>query len=419
MTGKWFFPTLATAVCILGPLLPASAQDAQTEGPLLTFDVSQRLSYQSNPDLTPDGRDGAAVAVTDLSFAFRDQTATETFQFTADTDLRLEEGDGPTFDAPQLAVSYGRESASSALKFEANWSRFDTDRVATLADFTSDGFIILPVGFDLFDPILDGTRTNSGIGFRYEGQRTSPLEYSLSAELRTVTYNGDIAAVQDDSQTVILGTGLSFKLDDATQAKLDLTYTFFDEDSTVQTDRLGVRVSWQRDRPAGPLTFAVDAQETNADTRLGLTATRRLEGPRMNITFGAGVSRPDSGDIDLTGQINVSYALPQGALTFAAERNFTSATDGDDQQITSLSTGVVHQISDLSQISTQFSHLDVDSTDGDRQTAQFSMSYSYQFTSDWTLSTGVEFTQARTSDQDSADNQSVFVSLGRGFTFRP
>ena len=420
MTARDCSKGTALAAAILFATTPSvSAQDDEG-GQLLTFGVSQSLSYQTNPDLAADP-EGGAIGTTDLTFRFSDTTRSQQFVFTGQTSLRIGDTDLSMLSTPTFGLSYQIEAADTVLSFGANWARSDVNQIATASDFLQDdGSVVLPVDFDVLDPELDGTRTAASITTRLVTGRTQPLQYTLSATLGQTTYSGDVTDILDDSQTLTLGSSLRLTLDDVTRATVRLTYTQFDtEDAADDSEQFAFSTNWRRDTPRGLLRVGFSALETTNGTRIGVDTSRQINLPRTQLTFGAGLTRPADGDWQLTGQISGNHALPTGQLTFSAQEQFQTSSNGTDRRVTTLRGGWTQRLSPLGQINLNVDFLQSRTDLTTTGQTGLSAAYAHTLTPDWTLNAGVQLNRYTESGRSDTQNESLFVSLSRSFTTRP
>ena len=416
----------ATAVlaAALTPLA-AVAQDTPDGGPLLVFDLEQRLSYDSNPDFVPgDAGEPAAVSRTDLGLAYTDRTRDDSFALRADAGLRAVAGEGGELDSPRLEVSYGREGPGSGFSANLDYTRNRIEELANLADvldiFLADtGLLILPPDFDLFDPRFTGNRSATGLSLALSGGGDSPLGYGLSFDAERISYDGTAALILEDSRSFRLAGDVSLQLDPATRASVGVNYTRYDEDGAETTDRTGLTLGLGRETPLGPLSLTLDAQETLSGTRLGLSASRRIEGPRTTLGFGVGVALPGNDELGLTGNVNLVRALPEGSITLDAQQSYDAATDGEDRRVTSLSAGYSETLTPLASVNLTLGYIDARTGSASVRSANATAALSYRLTQDWALSGGVTFGNRRADDLPDTRSETVFLGLGRSFAVRP
>ena len=417
---------LATAVlaAALTPLA-AGAQDTPDGGPLLIFDFDQRLSYDSNPDFVPgDAGEPAAVSLTDLTLAYTDRTRSDTFALTANAGLRAVAGEGSELDSPELDVRYSREGPGSGFTASLDYRRDRIEELANLADVldsfvAESGLLILPADFDLFDPRFTGTRSATGLSLALSGGGEGPLGYGLSLDADRISYDGTVALALEDSRTLRLGGDVALQIDPATRASLGVTYTRYDEDGAETTDRTGLTLGLGRETPLGPLDLTLDAQETLSGTRVGLSAGRRIEGPRTALGFGLGVAKPGDAGLGLTGNVNLVRTLPEGSITLEARQSYDAAADGEDRRVTSLSAGYTETLTPLASVTLSLGYIDASTGAASVQSANATAALSYRLTQDWALNGGVTFGNRQADDLPDTRSETVFLGLGRSFAIRP
>ena len=426
MTDRRDLRRLACAALACAALpLGAGAQDTPDGGPLVSLEIGQRLSYDSNPDFLPgDAGEPAAVARTDLALAYTDRTRSDGFALRADAGLRAVAGEGAELDSPRLGARYSREGPGSGFVADLGYSRDRIETLANLAEIASElvadnGLLILPEGFDLFDPRLTGHRSVIDLSLGLEGGGEAALGYGLSLDLARVNYDGTAALTLEDSRTLRLGGDLALRLDPATRASLGLTYTRYDEDGSDPTDRTGLVLGLARETPQGPVSLTLDAQQTLSGPRIGLSAARRIEGPRTTLGFAVGVARPGDGALGLTGDVTLARALPEGALTFEARQRYDAAADGEDRRVTSLATGYTEALTPLTSVDLSLDYIDARTGEDRVRSASLSGAVSYRVTQDWALSAGVTLGTRRADDIADTRSETVFLGLGRTYAVRP
>lgn len=452
--------TGASAVCLAA--LPLAAQE-EVGGLLVRLGLEQRLEYGENLGLDLPEEGSTARASTALSFGLTSETRTQTFALQTGAALRFE--DGPTgSDAgivdPQASLSYSREAANATLSLSAYYRETDVDFLRPLEDFVNDeGVIELPE--DLED--LNGTGTRIGFG------GTAGLEFGTSAPLGLALRAGasgiDYRDVTDPDLVRIrranAGATVKLRFSPVSEGRIALDQRLYDADDAEQTHRETTTLSAGLTREISPRAvldlslgrtivdteeFGVTTREKGIDAAIGLdyampngsasadfAATTTQDGTRLDLTFGRsldlptgalsaslGLTRPEGGDVELIGALLWRRDLPTGSLTARAERSVRT-TNSDEQRLTTfLAVGYDHQINDVSGLGLDMSYAFIDETgtDASEDRASLSASYSHALTADWNMNLGLAY-QMREEAGDRADSQSVFVTLGRSFDFRP
>ncbi|MFZ3583330.1 hypothetical protein ACOI1H_14315 [Loktanella sp. DJP18] len=409
------FGTAALAVALAAPL---AAQEAQDGGMQLTFGISQNLGIGRNPNLDPGGSDISPVATTNLSLGYLTQTRNQRLAIDLQGGLQLDDA-GAELAAPRLSLGYARTAADADLTISGAVQRTRVDSLRSLADFTTaDGTVILPADLDTLT--LDGNRTTAQIGAQVTWGKTDPAGYRLGASLASVTYDGQAATVEPDSQTLSLDGGVRLDITPVLRADLGLRYAIYDEDGSPRTDRVGGTLGLAFDRPVGALSASLSADETDDGTRFGLQLGRTFALPGTALTLGAGVSFAPGGGTDLTGQLSYRYALPTGQIDLSASRGYATATDGTERRLTTAQASYGQQLTPLSSLQIGFGYAETRDDTGDTaRTASLSASQSFQLTPDWALSAGVRSELRDETGVARAHSETGFLSIGRTFTYRP
>ena len=415
----WSGPRLWTCAALAA--LPASltAQDASPGGTRLTFGINQSLGVTRNPDLDPGNTAVSPQATTSLSLGYLTETRTERLAIDLASGLLIDDT-GTRADAPTLSFDYGRVAADADLSLTGSIQRRQADSVLTLADVTApDGTIVLPTDAGTLD--LDGTLTRAQLGGTLSWGKTAPVGYTLGASVVTQQYGGDAAAVRDDSVTTSLNAGIRLDITPVLQTTVALRYTHYDlEGGDAPDDRLGGSVTVSFDRPAGAISASLDVQDTDDGLRLGLQTARTFTLPDTSLTVGLGLSVAPGGGTQATGRLAYSHTLPRGQIDLSASRSFVSATDGTERQLTTASASYAMPLTPLSSLQIGFDLAQTEDDGGDTAlTAALQASQSFQLTPDWALSVGARSELRQDTGVADARRDSLFVSLGRSFVWRP
>ena len=414
----WSGPRLWTCAALAA--LPASltAQDVSAGGMRLTFGINQSLGLVRNPDLDPGNTAVSPQATTGLSLGYLTETRTERLAVDLAGGLVIDDT-GARVDAPILSFGYGRTAADAELSVSGSIQRREADSLQTLADVTTpDGTVVLPV--DAGTVNLDGTLTRAQVGGTLTWGKTAPVGYTLGASVTAQRYDGAAAVARDDSVTTSLSGGIRLDITPVLQTTVALRYVHYDVEGATTSDRLGGSVGATLDRPAGAISANLDVQDTGDGLRLGLQTARTFTLPDTSLTVGIGVSRAPDGGTQATGRLSYAHTLPRGQIDLAASRSFVSVGDGTERQLTTASASYAMPLTPLSSLQVGFDLTQTEDDAGDTAlTSALQASQSFQLTPDWAMSVGARSELRQETGVQDARRDSLFVSLGRSFVWRP
>jgi len=421
--------TLALSTFVLGvmgtvtaPLWAQQSNDA-LRGIQMRLGLQTGIESQSNRTLDPVDARSSTQATVDLSLGVLSETRTQRFTFDLGGQLRHLTGSSDDINSnglvnPSAAVSYDRSSAKARLSLSAFIRETD------LADSTFD---LDPETLQLV--VFEGTATrrSSAISAQLNWRDDAPLGFGVLARYETNTFRGGDAtgvngSALNDSRRLTLGATVRFDINEATRLNTALTYSGFEEDGVA-----GTRDTWSLgndltiDRPRGPVTFGLDITDTPTGTRIATRVGQSIEYPLGVLSGQVGVSRSSAGDTVLTGQMNLSRALPQGTLSLGLARNVSSSVLEDAEQIsTSLSLRYTHELSELSNLSlnADWAKAEQSSTGIDTLNASITATYSRSLTEDWNINVGARHRFRDDSTIGNASSNEVFLNLRREFLTR-
>jgi opacity protein-like surface antigen len=248
--------------------------------------------------------------------------------------------------------------------------------------------------------------------------------------------------------TTAANLGLGYTIDQRNALSFGATgrWRTFTEDteSLEETRSVGLSAGWTRSltpRTSGSLSGSWQLSMTEGDTgsdaqSFSLVAgvshavNRRLSlnaslGPSLSYVTqrvaapGGGTVDDDSVNLSAVGGLGVSYRGPRTSANFSFDQQVDQNSEGDIDNVLSLSAGLSHQIASNLQagVSARFSFR-TPLTGGDtRQTFSISPNISYGLTEDWSLSAGYRFRASNDEDFDGTNR--VFLQISRGFDFLP
>jgi len=428
------------------------AEDAPP--PRLSFDLSSRLSQASNPDLAVSG--GASRDQAELNFSLAYASVTQTDDFRLGLAGNLTSGEG--VNDPTLTLSYSRLGASSRLDVKAGFTdaavdlfepQAGADGVLSFSDLvattgrvrTTNGSVALqtglesPLGFDLAAKSFARDYSQTSDPSVYDSTSQS---LTLGAHLRHVM-GGDLglslgateADYEDAAQTARHSRSLSLSfdraLDGATKLQVSLGTT------GAETDKAGVQVASSTGLTGA---FGISRDLGNGTAGLSLTLTRDAKGARQSVQLsrslelatgafsaelGFGARSGQNGEV--TGKLAWTQDLPSDSLSLSLSRQVTLNEDEADTALTSANANWSHALGETSKLALGLSLSTQSGAGGDtidgvtRQS--LTASYSHDLARDWALTTGVTLRRLDRDSSGLAEDQAVFVTIGRKFVLLP
>ena len=397
-------------------LLATPVALAQEGGVLLSFDLSQSVEVSDSDDTDPVWRFD-----TDLGVSLSSETRTERLALTGRTGLRYVTSDGEDEVLPadpSARLSYDRTGANS--DFSANLAVSSTAiaYLRPLEDFIDeDGFFVPPEDFD--DLEGEGTRLDSRLALALTLGREGPFGATISLSATDLSYRDTTAPDLVDSRRADLGVDLRFAVNRTTEAVVGLGYGVIDTEGRDrrETSNLGLDLSFAE--PRGALTLSAFAARTEAGTRIGLEAGRRIDLPRGGLDVLLGATRGAAGEIDLTGRASFTRELPSGGLGVRAERSVRS-TDEGERLLTSLSARYDRPLAEGLDLGLDATLIRVSDTVTDSRTdsASLGASLGYALTRDWSLNAGYRLRLQDETGAEPSTEHSLSLGIGRRFDVR-
>jgi hypothetical protein len=431
--------------------------DAQVP-PRLTFDISSRLAYDDNPDLSSTGSDALTTLDNRFGLNLNTTTAGQSFQFSVQGVGRVTSDDGLVFRDPSADLAYKLDNGNSRLSLSAVYQQSPVDLFEPLV--SSDGSVSTT---DIL--ATAGTITTQTADLNFETGLQRPLGFDLAANFSERAYSDTSDPSVYDSTTQSLKAGVHLRMASGREISLTAGANATDYDNATETSREGHDLSLgysQELRPdlrlqasLGQSTASTsqggiqDSTSTGAIGSLGLTAdmvngtvsvtlasTRDAMGSRQSLSFGrsmdlpngklaatVGISGRDGSDGQLIGNLSYTYALPTDSFAVNLSRQVSLNADDLDVANTVLGVSYQHQINDVSNLGLSMNLFATGGggssgvDDALRQT--LSTTYSRDLAADWQLTTGYQFRSLDQSSVDSAQSNSVFLTISRKFTLRP
>lgn len=457
---------LVLAAAALLPALPAMAQ--QEPNPLLTFSFSSSLNVSDNYDMSVEKPGTTTFLDNRLGLSYVSETAEQLLSIGGSGVFRLadlpESGSEASFDDQTLRFDYRRFGAASELALRGRYNR------AELAFFDPlslmDEIYDVDTGDLLNNP--DGARETMSLGISYDTDPDAPLSFSFSAD----TYRRNFTGISDSeyydtenhsvsgsvgmlvaptTRVFVNGAVRQRKTDDVDNmerldqsASLGLRHemarglTFngslgYQKVETDRTDIFGQRGTETHDGLTGVFGATQDltngtlgAQLVHSVTATGarneVQVSRALELPEGDLALMAGVSKGDAGKASFIGNVSYNHELTDGSIFLGLSRSVQTNDDDEDTTQTRAQASWTRNLTAVS-----YARLSVDYTsieavgDGseDRQRGRLRASYNHELTADWEVSGGYEYAFSHREDRPDADENLVFLTIGRDFQFRP
>lgn len=407
------FWKIAAAACLIP--LAASAQEDNRGGVSFSFGIDQRFNANTDTDLSTAEAEDGFTGVTSLRFGALTETRTERFSADIATSARLSEDDFENGDTT-LRFAYGRDSADSALTLSARATRSDIAFLRSASDFVdADGILVLPDDFD--DLEGTGTRLVTSLGASLRWGETDPVGYSVSFNQESLRYS-DANASLLDSTTTRVETGMRLNINPVTTARINLNFSRNEEDENPDEDRISLRGGLTFDRPLGDLTGQLEATRIDdGDLFWSASVGRNITLADQSFNGTLGVVEDNGGDVSFRGSLGYTRALPAGQFGLRANSEIDS---GDALRKTTVQANYGYDLTPLRNLQFSFAYGRSENGDdnSDVATSSLSASYGIRLTPDVQLNLGVS-ANLRDDDGVQSDNQSVFITLGRSFSWRP
>ncbi len=405
------------SLLILAGLWPVVgvAQEAEPGGAYVTFDFDQAYEASTDRDLTTVDDEDGFDTVTSLGLSAVTETRSQRLSADAATSLRLSEGE-QSFEEITGRLAYSRESADAAFDISLEAFRTDIAFLRDVSDFIdADGELDLPDDFG--DLVGSGIRRLTIFATGLEWGETAPVGYELFLSLQTLRYE-DASADLLDADTGIVSAGLRLNLNEVTTGNISLGFSQTDEvgepleESTTLTGALTFA------RPLGDLTTSISAtRDEEEDVFLSASVERVYALPNSRLNGALGLAEDEGGEARLTAEIGYSLPLPESQIDLSANHTFTP---GDDRSNTTLRAGYMRDLNEVNSIRLALDFAQESATDGSDRiaTGTLSASYGISLTDVWQLDIGAQ-TSRREDDGVRTRSNTIFLAIGRPFTWRP
>lgn len=420
------FKNLALSTLMLGAVGSATAplwaqQASEARGIQLRFGTQVGLETQSNRALDPTDPGLTSAATIDLSLGLLTETRTQRLSF--DLGGTLRNLNGPTgndngFAKPSAALRYDRNSAAARFSFSASLRE---------TDLANDGFEFDEDTLEFTFVEGNATRRSTNLSAELNWRDDAPLGFGVSARLEDNSYRDGTATgiggtALNDTRRLTLGATARLDINEATRLNTGLTYSRFEEDGVANDrDTWTLSNNLSIDRPRGGVTFSFNVTDTEDGTRVATNVGRSLEYPLGIVSGQIGLTRGVTGETYLSGNINLTRALPRGNLSFALARNVSSGSLEDTEQVqTNLRLGYQHELSPLSSLSfdANWAEAQQTGTNVDTINASIGATYSRELTPDWNVNVGIRHRFRDDDVSGAAKSNELFLNLRREFLTR-
>ncbi|MEP5760245.1 MAG: hypothetical protein ABJ327_13235 [Litoreibacter sp.] len=420
----------------------------------LTLD--QNLSATSNQALSTQSAGTTSTSDTRLGFEIESVNELNSLSFSASTNLEIENtpdnGSETDIESPRFSLEYARNGAFSDFSFSSNYRSDDLTSLIPLIDFVDDdGVLVLPE--DISDLSTTGRRITFSNRVRFDIAKDAPLSFELTLSNSGRRYEDITTTDLFDTDRQSLDATTRLRFDDGFDGAINISASRFDAEDTAQTQRDRSSISFELNRALSPvldgqvsighsriettttggtteqndttgslrLTLARPNGELSAEYNLtsdpdgqrhSLEFDRSLQLPNGNLTGSIGVTtRDNDDDVSFIGSLSYNQALPSGSLSLTLSRSVRFVDeDSTDQDLTAINATHTHQINRSSSISLQAGLTDSDDT----RRISAGVSYNYELTEDWNLSSGYNYTRLQDTSGD-ANRSEFFVGLQRAF----
>lgn len=452
--GRLTTAALSLAAMTAAPVL---AQDGTGVRGNLSF--STGLEVSDNPSLVtaPDGT--TLTSVTNLGFSVSSETRVDRFSFSVGAGIEGEDG-GTTTEADALdvrrsniAIDYTREGINSRLSLSGRYDEANLDD--EVFGFFTDG---------VFDPdaliVEGGTRERTRFSADFSTGIDAPFGVDLSLGLSSNDFVDIVDPDLNDSDAQRLSAIARFSINPSTTARLTGRYDRTDVDDLAETSRrtqsIGAGVTTQintgleisadlsldasetlngtvvasedegvglifgvsQPRPDGAISLNLSSRIDDSGRRTSASVSRDFELPTGGLTLSLGVVNQEDQDLELTTRVEYTREAPGGTLTANLVQS-PSTSDGDVFLNTSLGLGYVAPINSISSWSADFSYgaaSKFGEEDGDARTAA-GVQYSRDLNVDWALNAGLRHVRISEDGADTRTSNTLFLNVGRDFSF--
>ncbi len=457
-------PATITPPAVATGLPPANAAGTGS-GVTITLDYLSTLRYDDNIGLDQPSPGETTRWENLLALGVTSQTPNSLLSFDLSGLYRVADepflGTDAEFNDPMGRLSYSRTSANAALDAVAEYRRTNLTFNQDLTDVNQDGLI------DAGDITIDrGTRATSRAGVTLQTGINDPMGFTFSYNRRERDYTDTIDPglydnlIDDyllrsilrltpvlqgnvgvrytdytaddvdrtDRQTTTISTGLTYDVSPVTVIDGSIGITQVDETlrtvalNTTEEDFVAA-FSITRDLPNGTVSAQVDRTFGTNGERTTATVGRSLLFPAGSLDVNVGATQGPFGNTTAIGDISYVHMLSTSQITASLQRRVGTSTQSDETQQTLASLGYDYFINPLSSITLGVDYIAQENegtgATNRRERANFNAAYNRVLTENWSMSVGYQYSYYDDPGPGSADNNAVFVTLGRQFLLKP
>ncbi|MBT8458063.1 MAG: hypothetical protein KJN60_00150, partial [Boseongicola sp.] len=185
-----------------------------------------------------------------------------------------------------------------------------------------------------------------------------------------------------------------------------------------EDDGLGLSFGVVQPRPDGQIEASLSSRIDNSGRRTSASLTRSFDLPAGALTLSLGVVDQEDEDLELTTRVGYTRETASGTLTANLVQS-PSTNDGEAFLNTSVGLGYQAPINSVSSWAADFSYgtaAEFGASDGDARTSA-GVRYSRELNTDWSLNAGLRHVRISEDGADSRSSNTLFVNVGRDFSF--
>lgn len=409
---------------LLFPLSLAAQDRPDAGGIWMRFNLSQTFEAIENSDLEPESEGSTFRSSTRLGFGLTSQTRTNFVGLRLSTALRYLDSPDPeedvdlSFGLPRGEFTYRRTALTSQLNLGLSLDEQDVSFLRATGDLIDDDGETVD---DFADLSGRGTRRtfngNVGLNFGID----TPTEGGVSLNLRRVTYRDVTDSDLEDFFRYAISGNLQHRLASDLTLSSRVAYINFDEsdENVRETYEFALGLSHRRARGTANARLSLRNVEEGTSISLRSGWERTLPAGAIGLSLGVANSAEDT--TSFVGGVTYTQDFIRGQFTTSLQQNLSSGTDEEEDLITAFRAGYSHNVSPLTAIRLDMRYTDRDSlTDDDRtQRTEFGIGVNHTLTEDWELSAGYRRVFLDENDEDRAESDRIFVTLGRSLSIRP
>jgi hypothetical protein len=409
---------------------PDGAAFAQTpRGTQLSATISQRFEIDSNIDLQDPSPGTSAFGETRLALGLLEESPVQRFQLGLDTGLRAitrpDEDFEFTFASPSTATAgYALEWASGSLSADLRYRQRRVDFTRDI--FVDDEGVVVPD--DPAETVEEEAlerRYDASFGLALATDRRSSYAFTLAATRIDFSEDaGDLtprdtiegrATWQLQLTPVFAGTisarGFRYEADNdaetrITENELDAGLVYEPSAILRLTAGAGYFTRERRD-------FGATVEDTS-----GVAVRGGLRYIVDDFTVNAGIRLASAPGTRVSGNVALTYPLPNGRVTARVFQSFAGGAGGDEIRVTGAGFGLLHDLDAVSRVNFDVAasrRVNVDDPGDDPVTRlDVTTSLGYDLTETISADIGYRY-RLRDEGPSTADSHAVFVQIGRTF----